>query len=78
MAPDDYKKGLHGVHKPLLVLVGSKDDVFNAKAFIPAVKKNSSGEVYIIIGATHDGILKNNNAIKRIKTWAEKFNFLAE
>ena len=67
MSPDDYKEGLHAIHQPLLVLVGSKDEAFNAKAFIPAVKNNSSGEVYIIKGTTHNGILKSNDAIKCVK-----------
>ncbi len=78
MAPDDYKGGLHAVHQPLLVLVGSKDEAFNAQAFIPAVKNNSSGEVFIIKGATHDGILQNKEAIKHIKSWAEKFYFITD
>ena len=78
MSPDDYKEGLHAIHQPLLVLVGNKDEAFDAKAFIPAVKNNSSGEVFIINGATHDGILQNNEAIRRIKTWAEKFDFITE
>ncbi len=73
-----YKEGLHAIHQPLLVLVGSKDEAFNAKAFINAVKNNSTGEVYIIKGATHDGILESNDAIKHVKTWAEKFDFIKD
>lgn len=78
MAPDDYKQGLNAIHKPLLVLVGSKDEAFNASAFIPVVKNNSSGEIYIIKGATHDNILQNKEAINDVKAWAVKYNLISE
>jgi alpha-beta hydrolase superfamily lysophospholipase len=69
MAPDDYKGGLKAVKKPLLVIVGSKDEAFVASEFEPAVTKNSEGKVIIIDGATHDGILQNKKAMDEVKKW---------
>ena len=74
MAPDDYKKGLNSVNKPLLVIVGSNDEAFVASAFKPAVSNNSNGEVIIINGATHNNIIYNKKAMILIKEWLEKFN----
>ncbi len=70
MSPADYKTGLKAVKKTLLVLVGSKDEAFVASAFERAVKDNSSGEVHIIEGVTHNGIRTNAEALKKIKDWA--------
>ena len=72
MAPLSYKDGLKSVNKPLLVLVGSRDEAFVASAFEKAVKENSCGEVSVIDGATHNGIRQNPEAIKLVKNWAEK------
>jgi alpha-beta hydrolase superfamily lysophospholipase len=69
MAPDAYKGGLKAVKKPLLVIVGSKDEAFVASEFEPTVTKNSEGNVIIIDGATHDGILQNKKAMDEVKKW---------
>jgi len=53
------------------------EEAFNASAFIPAVKNNSSGEVFIIKGASHDSILKNIEAMQDVKAWAEKYDFIS-
>lgn len=72
MSPEDYKAGLNAVKKPLLVLVGSKDEAFAASAFEPAVKENSKGRVHIIEGVTHNGIRHNTEAMRIIKAWKQK------
>ncbi len=72
MAPDDYKSGLGQVKKPLLVLVGSKDEAFVASAFKPAVMDNSKGDIFIVEGATHNGIRHHKEAMQRITEWAKK------
>ena len=72
MAPADYKTGLAAVKKPLLVLVGSKDEAFVAAEFEPAVKKNSKGEVFVIGEATHNGIRHNREAMQRVRAWTTK------
>jgi alpha-beta hydrolase superfamily lysophospholipase len=69
MAPEDYRAGLNAVQRPLLVIIGSKDEAFVASAFEPAIKSNSIGEVVIIEGATHDGIRHNKMAMSTASAW---------
>jgi alpha-beta hydrolase superfamily lysophospholipase len=69
MSPLDYKLGLNAIEKPLLVLVGSKDEAFDATEFKPVVTKNSNGEVYIIENETHNGVRHNKKTMKIISKW---------
>lgn len=69
MAPVDYVKGLKSVSEPLLVLVGSNDEAFNANALHRAVKSNSIGEVHVIGGATHNGITLDPKSMQLVKEW---------
>lgn len=66
MAPVDYAEGLKSVREPLLVLVGSRDEAFTASAFENAVKSNSQGEVFVIEGATHNGITEHPESMRLI------------
>lgn len=72
MSPESYKDGLKAIDKPLIVLVGSNDEAFVASAFQTAIKENSSGEIFIINGVSHNGIRHNSDAMKLIKKWGEK------
>jgi pimeloyl-ACP methyl ester carboxylesterase len=74
MAPDDYKKGLNAINKPLLVIVGSNDEAFVASAFESAVTNNSNGKVIVIDGADHNSIIYNTKAFEFIKEWMTGFN----
>lgn len=69
MAPEDYKSGLKSVRLPMLVLIGSEDEVFNADATIKAVIENSQAEIQIIEGATHNGIRHNPQVYELINKW---------
>lgn len=69
MSPEDYKAGLQAVAKPLLVLVGSQDEAFTAAAFESAIEENSRGQVHLIEGVSHNGILQNSAAMRIIKEW---------
>jgi alpha-beta hydrolase superfamily lysophospholipase len=69
MAPEDYKEGLKAVNVPMLVLIGNKDEAFNADAMKKAVIENSKGQVQIIEGATHNGIRHNLQSYVFIKKW---------
>jgi alpha-beta hydrolase superfamily lysophospholipase len=69
MAPDDYKQGLKSINVPMLVLIGRKDEAFNAEAMKNAVKENSKAEVQIIENVTHNGIRHNSKAFEFIKKW---------
>lgn len=69
MAPDDYKKGGKSVNAPMLVLIGNKDEVFNAEAMRKAVTENSQAGTQIIDGATHNGIRHHSQSYEFIKKW---------
>ena len=66
MAPENY---VRAVGVPLLVLVGSKDEVFVAKKLEKAVLDNSKGEVHLLEGATHDGIGHDPRIVAVISNW---------
>ena len=69
MTPEDYKQGLKSVNVPMLVLIGSKDEAFNAEATKKAVLENSKADIQIIEDITHNGISHNLQAYKLIKKW---------
>lgn len=69
MTPEDYKQGLKSVNVPMLVLIGSKDEAFNAEATKKAVTENSRAEVQNIENVTHNGIRHNSQAFEFIKKW---------
>ncbi len=69
MAPDDYKAGLHSVRVPMLALVGSKDEAFNAVALKKAFTSYSGAMFKIVNGATHNGIRHDARCYQYIKQW---------
>lgn len=74
MFPSDYKEGLHSINKPLLVLVGSNDEAFDASKFNSAITENSNGEVYIVEDETHNGIRHNEKSMELISKWVNHHN----
>ncbi len=72
MAPDDYVIGLKAVKKPMLVLIGSQDEAFSAEALQNAVLDNSTGEMKIIDGASHNGVRYNAQSFTFINNWFSK------
>ena len=69
MLPLDYKEGLNAINKPLLVVVGSKDETFDAAKFTSAVTKNSKGRVVIVEDETHNGVRHNKKTMEAISLW---------
>lgn len=69
MSPLDYKNGLNSINKPLLVVVGSDDEAFDATKFTPAVTQNSKGKVAIIEGESHNGVRHNKKTMEAISNW---------
>ncbi len=72
MSPEDHKAGLAAVDKPLLVVVGDRDEVFLAEAFESTVSAHSDGEVVIIKNATHNGIRHSDGLANAVKKWVQK------
>ena len=73
MSPLDYKKGLNAINKPLLVIVGSKDEAFDAKKIKTAVTQNSKGEVYVVENETHNGIRHNKKTMEIVSQWFNNY-----
>ncbi|GEM46000.1 alpha/beta hydrolase [Deinococcus cellulosilyticus] len=71
MSPEDTAKALQSVRAPLLVVVGSKDEAFVAAEYPPVVQKYSNGQVSIIEGAGHDGILTDPRTFEAIARWTQ-------
>lgn len=69
MSPLDYKEGLSAIDKPLLVVVGTKDEAFDSSKFNSAVTQNSRGEVYLIENETHNGVRHNKKTMDIISEW---------
>ncbi len=73
MSPQNYKKGLNAINKPLLVVIGSNDEAFDAHKFTAAVTENSKGEVTIIENETHNGIRHNKKTMAIISEWVKNY-----
>ena len=68
-SPDDHAVALAAVNAPLLVLVGSADEAFHGEQYGPVVTAHSDGEVVLVDGETHDGILRNEEAMEAVREW---------
>jgi pimeloyl-ACP methyl ester carboxylesterase len=69
MSPADYAPALKAIGKPLLVVVGSKDEAFRADRYEAAIRPYSKGEVVIVGGASHDGVLHDPRALAAVGRW---------
>lgn len=72
MTPDDYVAGLKAVNKPMLVVMGSEDEVFSSEATKKVIFENSNGEFQIIDKASHNGVKHNAQSFIFIKDWFSK------
>lgn len=72
MAPNDYVEGLKAVNVPMLVLIGSEDEAFNAEALKKAILEYSNGKAHIVEGASHEGICISPQSFLFIKEWYSK------
>jgi alpha-beta hydrolase superfamily lysophospholipase len=60
---------LQAVEVPLLVLVGSDDELFLANEFEGFLTENSEGETRIVQGANHNNVLTNDITHSEIAEW---------
>ena len=67
--PDDHAEVLAAVNVPLLVLVGSDDEAFLGEQYEPVVAAHSDGEVVLVDGETHSGILLSEEAMEAVREW---------
>lgn len=70
IGPEDHRAALTADAKPMLVLVGSKDNVFAAREFPAVIGLHKNGKTVIVEGANHDEITRNPDAVSAVKEWA--------
>jgi pimeloyl-ACP methyl ester carboxylesterase len=75
MYPADYKEGLSAIGKPLLVIVGSIDEAFDARKYHAAVTENSNGEFFVVEDETHNGVRHNVETMQVISNWVNSHKF---
>lgn len=68
-APEDYIAGLKAVNKPMLVLIGSEDEAFDASAYPPAIDTYSDGQIVVIDGASHNGVCQDPGSMDAVTSW---------
>lgn len=69
MSPENLQIALKADERPLLTLVGSRDEAFVAEAYPAVISTHRNGEVVIVEGETHDGIFRNEKAFSEIPKW---------
>ncbi len=69
MAPHDYAASMTADALPMLVLVGSHDEVFVAARFAAIVARHPHGETRVIDGESHNGILGSLPALSYARDW---------
>jgi len=70
-APRNYKKDLTAIKKPLLVVAGTADEAFLADQFEPVISKYTEGEVKLLPGVTHVGLVVGPEIRPVLKEWLE-------
>lgn len=68
-APDNYKKALRAIKVPLLVIVGSADELFHADQYQPLIAEYTAGEVRVIEGVTHMGAAVDPQVLPLASAW---------
>lgn len=68
-APQDYKKDLSAIRQPLLVVVGTADEAFEASQFKPVISQYTSGQVVLLDGVTHMGVVVGKEIHSTIGPW---------
>jgi len=69
VAPTDYRSALASVDRPLLVVVGSNDEAFSAEHFKSVVEENSDGQVVLLDGVGHNGIMYDDKVLAAVAEW---------
>jgi fermentation-respiration switch protein FrsA (DUF1100 family) len=57
------------VRKPLLVIVGEQDELFQVDQFEPLVEAHSDGQVLMISDANHNSVHYHPQAVAAIGEW---------
>ena len=66
----DYEADLAAINRPLLVIVGDRDEAFIATEFESVISaQTETGSYHIIEGASHMGVVTGAAAIAVLQTW---------
>jgi alpha-beta hydrolase superfamily lysophospholipase len=68
-APQNYKKDLKAIRQPLLVVVGTADEAFYASQFKPVISRHTTGQVVVLDGVTHMGVVVGKEIQPVLKDW---------
>lgn len=69
-SPQEFSENLKRNKKPMLVLVGSKDEAFHSEAFEPIFAQYAPhADVEIIDGVKHLNLPRNEITINLVSTW---------
>jgi pimeloyl-ACP methyl ester carboxylesterase len=68
-APERYRDALTADAKPLLVVVGEKDEAFHAEEYPAVVALHRNGRAVIVPGESHDGVLRSPAALAAARDW---------
>ncbi len=73
ISPGDYRKALQQICEPALLLVGSEDEAFYAKKFIPIFEKFAPRvKVIVIPGVGHLDLVQERYTLQNIVIWLSK------
>jgi pimeloyl-ACP methyl ester carboxylesterase len=73
--PRDYARGLHAAgRRPLLVLIGDEDEIFDPDRFTVVVDRHAPGCARRVAGATHLGIVYSAEAHRLAAEWLAGLN----
>jgi len=70
-SPDDYQLSLAADSRPMLIVVGDKDEAFDAAEYPAVARLHSSATVEIVAGAGHDSVLASPQMIAAAKRWLQ-------
>jgi hypothetical protein len=77
-SPANYQDALSAIDSPVLTLVGSLDEAFDATTFPEAMETLKKGQVQIVEGQTHNGIRHSDMAMLHITQWAKKYALVGQ
>lgn len=70
-SPRDYKKDLSAITQPLLLIAGTADETMFADQYLPLLSLYTRGEVELLPGLNHMGVVVAEEARPVVKRWLE-------
>ena len=67
--PEDYRKDLSAITKPLLVVAGTADEVCYAEKLNPVISQYANAQVELLPGVTHMGVVVGDEVRTVIGEW---------